>query len=183
MDDELETLVVKVRADTRDFAKGVEEMRGLVEGPLTTGMDRAARGMETALGRFIRTGKFGFEDLRRTALSVLADIAQGQLRGVLRGGSGGGLLGGLIGGLVGLPGRATGGPVSPGQAYMVGERGPELFVPTASGRVEMGAGLAQARGPVTVNINVASSAAKPEMMRRSARQVARAVQRSLGEAH
>ena len=36
----------------------------------------------------------------------------------------------------GAPGKAIGGPVTPGRAYLVGERGPELFVPTASGRVE-----------------------------------------------
>jgi tape measure domain-containing protein len=31
--------------------------------------------------------------------------------------------------------RAMGGPVSPGKAYLVGERGPELFVPSAAGKV------------------------------------------------
>lgn len=35
----------------------------------------------------------------------------------------------------GAPGRAFGGPVSRGGAYMVGERGPELFVPTGSGNI------------------------------------------------
>ena len=34
-----------------------------------------------------------------------------------------------------LPGRAAGGPVDMGRAYMVGERGPELFVPGASGQI------------------------------------------------
>ena len=32
-------------------------------------------------------------------------------------------------------GRQHGGPVSAGQTYMVGERGPELFVPKMSGTV------------------------------------------------
>ena len=45
---------------------------------------------------------------------------------------------GLLGSILGLPGRATGGPVSPGRGYLVGERGPELFVPTSAGRVETG---------------------------------------------
>jgi hypothetical protein len=43
-------------------------------------------------------------------------------------GSGGGLFGTLFG-------RATGGQVGRGQPYMVGERGPELFVPGANGFV------------------------------------------------
>lgn len=34
-----------------------------------------------------------------------------------------------------LPGRASGGPVSKGQAYLVGERGPEYFLPQSSGYV------------------------------------------------
>lgn len=32
-------------------------------------------------------------------------------------------------------GRASGGPVAPGQPYLVGERGPELFVPTNDGHI------------------------------------------------
>jgi hypothetical protein len=40
--------------------------------------------------------------------------------------------------------RAAGGPVSSGQSYLVGERGPELFVPSASGGiVPNGGGLVQ----------------------------------------
>jgi len=34
-----------------------------------------------------------------------------------------------------LPGRALGGPVSGGTPYLVGERGPELFVPSVSGGI------------------------------------------------
>jgi hypothetical protein len=36
---------------------------------------------------------------------------------------------------VGLPGRAMGGPVTAEQAYVVGERGPEVFVPDVSGTI------------------------------------------------
>jgi len=35
----------------------------------------------------------------------------------------------------GLEGRASGGPVNFGQAYLVGERGPELFMPGRSGSI------------------------------------------------
>jgi hypothetical protein len=45
-------------------------------------------------------------------------------------GGGGGFLSGLFGGF-----RASGGPVSGGKAYVVGERGPELMVPNMSGTV------------------------------------------------
>ena len=49
------------------------------------------------------------------------------------------IAGGLAGGVIGLgthiAGRADGGPVMAGRPYMVGERGPELFMPNASGTI------------------------------------------------
>jgi len=51
--------------------------------------------------------------------------------------------------------RAAGGPVSAGRAYLVGEEGPELIVPNASGMV-LTAGQTQAAlgGGATYNVNV-----------------------------
>lgn len=54
-------------------------------------------------------------------------------------------------------GRATGGAVTQGTAYMVGERGPELFVPNTSGSIVPN----NAIGGNTININV-SGAIDPE---------------------
>lgn len=39
------------------------------------------------------------------------------------------------GGMVNIPGLAVGGPASAGQPYIVGEKGPELFVPGSNGNV------------------------------------------------
>jgi hypothetical protein len=50
--------------------------------------------------------------------------------------SAGKAIGGAIGGALGFGGgRAMGGPVSARTAYVVGERGPELFVPGSSGSI------------------------------------------------
>lgn len=182
MDEEIERLVVSVRADTRGFARDVAEMRGSLEGPLEAGVDRAGRAIETALGRAVRTGKLGFEDLRGVALGVIGEIASSALRGGLSevlGGSRGGGLAGLIGSLFGgAPGRATGGPVSPGRPYWVGERGPELFVPTSAGQVaaNVPAGAREVRVSITVN---AASGEAPRALAQSGRQVARAVRAAL----
>jgi hypothetical protein len=200
MDDEIERLVVSVRADTAAFARDVNEMRGSLEGPLEAGVDRAGRAIETSLLRAIRKGKIGFDDLRTVALSVLAEIAASAVRGgidALLGGSNGGSAGGSGGvpsGIVSLvtslfsgsPGRATGGPVSPGRAYMVGERGPELFVPTGAGRVEASGGVGGGGGggarEVRVSISVnARGGEAPEALARSGRQVARVVRAALAE--
>ena len=186
MDEEIERLVVSVRADTGAFAKDVAEMKGQLEGPLADGLERAGRVLESALLRAVRTGKFGFEDLKRTALAAMAEIAAAAIRGGIQaaagsGGGKGGLLSAgaqLLGALLGAPGRATGGPVAPGRAYRVGERGPELFVPTASGRVESGPGGAAREIRMSISVNAAAGES-PQALARSSRQVARAVKQAL----
>jgi hypothetical protein len=62
-------------------------------------------------------------------------------------------IGGAIGGALGFGGnRAMGGPVSSGTAYVVGERGPELFVPGKSGTIiPNGAGGSGTTINLTVN--------------------------------
>jgi phage-related minor tail protein len=186
MDEEIERLVVSVRADTSAFARDVASMRGELEGPLVAGAGRAGRMIDNALARAITTGKFGFDDLKRVALSAMAEIAQASLRGLFSssggGGVGAGLLNGLsslVSGLVGAPGRATGGPVSAGRGYLVGERGPELFVPSSSGRIEhVGAGTRDVRVSIAVQTPAPSD---PQVLRQSSRQVARAIRSALVE--
>lgn len=189
MDEEIERLVVAVRADTRAFASDIATMRAELDGPFATGLERAGSALERGLAGAIQRGKFGFEDLRRVALSALSEIASAALRsgldslgGGAQGGAGGllGGLGGLLGSVLGAPGRATGGPVSPGHAYRVGERGPELFVPTSSGRIETG-GPAQSSTPIRLTIHVSDHGrgSAPEALQRSSRHVARAVRQAL----
>jgi phage-related minor tail protein len=184
MEEEIERLLVSVRADTGAFARDVAEMKGQLEGPLADGLERAGRVLETALLRAVRTGKFGFEDLKRTALAAMAEIAAAAIRGGIQaagGGGKGGLLAAaaqVLAGALGAPGRATGGPVAPGRPYLVGERGPELFVPTASGRVETGRGGGAREIRMSINVS-APAGESPQALARSGRQVARAVKQAL----
>jgi hypothetical protein len=69
-----------------------------------------------------------------------------------------------------LPGRANGGPVSANTAYLVGERGPEVFMASASGQivpnVDLGtsvsrAGVMTGGGGNTYNINVNAGVGDP----------------------
>jgi TP901 family phage tail tape measure protein len=53
--------------------------------------------------------------------------------------------------------RAMGGPVASGTTYLVGERGPEYFTPSTSGRITPGGG-----GGTTVNINGTINISTPE---------------------
>lgn len=188
MTDAVETLLIDVRANTQAFAADVAAMRGTFDGTLVDGFSRAGEVLERGLLGAIRKGSLGFEDLQRIALRVLDGIAQ-QAMGTLfdgiglggNGGGGGGvggLLTGLVGAVLGLPGRATGGPVAPDRPYLVGERGPELFVPTSAGRVE--AGFAPPREVrVSINVSTPRGADAPQALQRSSRQVANAVRRAL----
>ncbi len=177
--------LVVVPLDTGGFARDVAAMRGELERALGAGAERAGDSIERGLLRAIRTGKLGFEDLKRTALAALAEIAAMQVRQGLSaafGGSGtGATLAGIATSLLGLPGRAGGGPVSPGRAYLVGERGPELFVPTASGRVEATPPQAPRTVHVSINLNAAGGS-EPRALERSSRQVARAVRNAVMQA-
>jgi tape measure domain-containing protein len=66
-------------------------------------------------------------------------------------------------------GRAAGGPVTAGQPVLVGERGPELFIPGASGRIQnnsaMKAGAASSNG-VQFTTNIDARGADPGLIAR-----------------
>jgi hypothetical protein len=190
MDDNFEALVIDVRASTDGFAADLDNMRRSLDSSLLDGFGRAGNVLENGLLSALRRGSLGFDDLKRVAFRALDEIASHALQSGLAslfggGGSGGGGLGGLIGqslgALFGLPGRATGGPVSPGRAYVVGERGPEIFLPTAAGRIDAGGGtMGEARGVnVAIQLAVPRGTAAPTAMRRSSRQIASAVRRTL----
>lgn len=188
MDDEIETLTIDVRASTAGFRSDIETMRGALDATLVDGFAQAGSVLERGLLSAIRRGSLGFDDLKRVALDTLGQIAaqavQGGIGGLFGGApaqSGvGGLLSGALGALLGLPGRATGGPVSPGAAYVVGERGPELFVPTSAGRVEAAAASGR-EVRVSIQVTPPKGSDAPTALRRSSRQVASSVRRALRE--
>ena len=84
MDEEIERLVVSVRADTAAFAGDVAIMRDAFEGGLGGAAHRTGDLIETALLRGIRTGKLGFDDLKRVALSAMAPMRRETRRGTMR---------------------------------------------------------------------------------------------------
>ena len=188
MSDEVDEMVVAVRADTGAFRRDIAALRGELEGSLGSGADAAGRAIERALSRAVVSGKLGFEDLKRLALTVMADIARAAISNGIGAAMGGGGASGGGGGLLSLgtsiaqalfsaPGRATGGPVSAGRAYRVGERGPELFVPTASGRIEAAGGGVR---NIAITVNVRGEAAsEPQRLAQTGRQLARAVRRAV----
>lgn len=194
MDDTVDTLLIDVRANTQGFQQDIQSMRSTFDATLLDGFSTAGSVLERGLVSAIRKGSLGFDDLKSIALRTLNEIAaqavQLGLDSIFSGsnseGSGGlgglgGLLNGAIGSIFGLPGRAIGGSVSPGSPYLVGERGPELFVPTSAGRVEASPTSPGGGRNVSVSIQVAAPRGtdSPVALKRSARQVASSVRRAL----
>ena len=131
--------------------------------------ERAARSIDEA---FARAGASLVRSLARAAsdgevsLSELAQAVLGAAGAALKGGGLGETLTKVFTGA-----RADGGPVSPGGAYLVGERGPELFRPAGAGTVE------PLGGAVSVTVHVQGGEASGLI--RSDAQIAQALARAV----
>lgn len=126
------------RTDVRAaIGKRMEELKRSVDPAITAvqGLNSVFDNMGRAIDDFVDTGKFKFGDFAR---SVVADIAKIALKAAATK-----ILGGIFGGLFGikLPGNAAGGPVMANKPYVVGEQGPELFVPNSAGSIMTNASL------------------------------------------
>jgi phage-related minor tail protein len=112
--------------------------------------------MESAIDRFVRTGKASFKDLAR---SIIQDIIAMQMKAMATS-----FLSSLFGvgpnpyqpaSVLGMPGYANGGNPTVGQVSVVGERGPELFVPRTAGTIIPNHALAGVGGTTNVtNYNI-----------------------------
>jgi lambda family phage tail tape measure protein len=106
-------------------------------------------GMEDAFVKFAQTGKLSFKDL---ANSIIADLIRIAVRRAIVA-----AVGGPLGSLFGF---ANGGPVQGATPIIVGERGPELFIPQSAGKIVSNAALkgsgssAGQGGQTTVNYNI-----------------------------
>jgi hypothetical protein len=103
------------------------------------------------LGGALRIAIMGIGTVISTVVDLVASLVRGFQNVVKFGQAVGGAIG-AVGGFLGFGGnRAMGGPVSANTAYVVGERGPELFVPQGSGTIIPNGG--GGRG-TTINLTV-----------------------------
>lgn len=142
-----DTLIAKTKEATDKGKDSFDELRQAVEG--------WGKSSAEALVDFALTGKSSFKDMVN---SMLADLARMMVYRNITGplasavgsmdfGSIGSTIAGMFGGF-----RASGGPVSGGTSYIVGERGPELFTPNTSGSIVPNGALGS-RVSVVVNNN------------------------------
>lgn len=131
-----------------------------------TAFEKAADAMGKSLTRAARDGKISMGELAQSVIAAVSAAYGDKL-----GGLGKTILGTLSGLFSGA--RADGGPVVGGGAYLVGERGPEVFRPHGAGTVEpLGVG-----GGMTVNVMVQGGGA--DSLVRSEAQIAQALARAV----
>ena len=107
--------------------------------------DAVMSSMERGLEQFVTTGKLNFTDF---AGSIIKDMLRIQLRQSANS------LFSMIGQTL-FSARADGGPVESNSPYIVGERGPELFVPRSAGAIVPNHSMAMMGGSTNVtNYNI-----------------------------
>jgi hypothetical protein len=146
-------------------------------------LEEAGRAVSSSLERaftgWLSGAELSWKQFFNSLMRDLALIAlrQNILQPLFGGGgvSGGGMFGTFLSGLLGIPSggaRASGGPVSAGTMYMVGEHGPEPFIPAVDGMIlPHGAG----RGGAVIEMRVDLAGANgDETIARISAQAARA---------
>ncbi|MFN3931153.1 MAG: phage tail tape measure protein [Brevundimonas sp.] len=144
---------------------GLREPAERAAASIESAFDKAGASLTRSLARAAADGEVTLAELARAVITTINAAA------------GGGRSGGLAEAIAQAAGslfsgaRADGGPVVTGAAYLVGERGPELFRPGSSGTIEPSGGA-----NVTVNVRVDGGA---EALLRSEAQVAQALARAV----
>lgn len=151
---------------TAEAAAALEALREPAEraaDAIETAFGRAGESLSRSLAKAAADGEVTLAELARTVLSVVNAAA---------GGGGGGLSAAIAQavGTIFSGSRADGGPVSGGGAYLVGERGPEVFRPTGAGTIEP-----VGSAGVTVNVRVDGG---PQALLRSEAQIAQMLARA-----
>ena len=126
---------------------------------------RAGEGMVRSLTRAAADGEITLAELARSVLAAVNAAAGGG-----RGGGLGDAIAQAVGGLF-SGSRADGGPVTGGGAYLVGERGPEVFRPQGAGTLDAVGGPG-----VIVNVRVDGGA---QALLRSEAQIAQMLARAV----
>jgi lambda family phage tail tape measure protein len=162
----------QIAATSRQFETGWRQaFNGYIESANNSAeqakqiFQRLTSGLEDLFVNFVKTGKLSFKDLVNTMIEEMARIQFRKMASILSGGGGGG---GLFGGSI-VPGfLAAGGPAIANKPYIVGEKGPELFVPKGSGTVIPNSALngTGIGGNVTYNINAVDAMSFKEMIAR-----------------
>lgn len=146
----------------------LEFMTGLAYGTeniiadaLVSGFEDGAKGILKSFGQLMQ---------RLIAEAIAADLAK-RIFGTIAGGTGTGWIGAIFG-------RAHGGPVQAGMPYLVGERGPEIIVPSRAATVIPNNRIGAQNNYITLTVETPTGRVPMETQQQLGNRLARA----LGEA-
>lgn len=114
--------------------------------------ENAFTGLGNLVANFVRTGKLDFKGFAQSIIADLARIAaQAAITFAIKKAlqAFGGPIGSFFGGFL-----AEGGRTKANEAYITGERGPELFIPDSAGTVVSNSDLGGVGGVVNINFNI-----------------------------
>lgn len=180
---EIGAISVRIAADTGDLVKGLDDARravGAANQVMSSGLqvvESTSRAVfDSFSGNLERAALNGSTTMRDMVNSILADLQRVAARAFITGPLEN-VFNSVLGSALSFGGaRAAGGPVAPGQAFLVGERGPELFVPAQPGTV-VPHGRSGAAPAIVFNVQTSDAASFMRSQTQIAAMITRAARR------
>ena len=165
-EERLRKQIAKLRGELNELVDPINQIITAAEGIGTAfansfkGVISGAMTAQEALASFFQSVADRFLDMAAQIIAKWIEMTiLNSIVNIFSGGIGGGssMFTPSYGAFEFVPGRAVGGPVSAGSPYMVGERGPELFVPGHSGTIVPNNALGGDNVNVVVNVDASGS--------------------------
>lgn len=167
--DDFEARFIETRDVMYEFMTGLAQgTENIIADALVSGFEGGAKGILKSFGQLMQ---------RLIAEAVAADLAK-RIFGSVSGGTGTGWLG-MLAGAFGFGGpKQHGGPVMAGVPYLVGERGPEIIVPSRAATVIPNNRIGAQNNYITLTVETPTGRVPMETQQQLGNRLARA----LGEA-
>lgn len=145
-----------------EITSGLEGLGGVLKSSVSSGLREAFSGTDNILKKFGEVFEAGLtsailDSVAKSFSDQAIDFLGSLISSFAAGGAGSfdtSSAAAISGGISPSNARARGGPVTAGETYLVGEEGPEAFVPQRSGRIVPNNALGGASAPIIINLEV-----------------------------
>lgn len=165
--DNFENTLSNAATSLRNFATGEGQQAADL---LAQSFERAGHKIANSLALAAKSGQISIKGLAQSILRDLSNIGFEKFVSKPLDG----FVNAIMSNITQFGARASGGPVNQGGAYLVGENGPELFVPRTGGVIENQFGGA----PINIHINMNNNSQLSDV-KRSAGQISAALARAV----
>ena len=156
--------ILQQEEDNRELEKGVEIIKKQEEAAkaLDRKFEQIGKSIEDGIVQNLADAVEGTQTLAEAAVNVLNQLKRKLIEVAIQNAISGLNIGGQVGDFFEDVFKAEGGPVNRGRPYIVGERGPEMFVPNTSGSIvpnnSLGGGGASVVNNISVSVDASGSA-------------------------